>query len=112
LEGLNATVEDVLNSVKDASCVHFACHGYQDRSSCLESALLMHDGPLRLSAIASNRLAQADFAFLSACHSARGSDDSPDEAMHIAAGMQAAGFRSIIATMWAISDQAASAGPF
>ena len=33
----------------------------------------------------------------------------PDEAMHIAAGMQVAGFRSIVATMWAMDDDT---GPF
>jgi CHAT domain-containing protein len=33
----------------------------------------------------------------------------PDEAMHIAAGMQVAGFRSVIATMWAMDNRT---GPF
>jgi CHAT domain-containing protein len=30
----------------------------------------------------------------------------PDEAMHIAAGIQVAGFRSVVATMWAMDDRA------
>jgi CHAT domain-containing protein len=95
----------VVERLKGASCAHFACHGHQDQTGgALQSALFVHDGPLRLSRIASCRLPNADFAFLSACHSASGLDHLPDEAMHIAAGMQVAGFRSVIATMWAIGD--------
>jgi CHAT domain-containing protein len=78
---------------------------YQGQTgAALQSALFVHDGPLLLSTIASNRLPKADFAFLSACSTASGSGHLPDEAMHIAAGMLIAGFRSVIATMWTISD--------
>ena len=46
-------------------------------------------------------------AFLSACETATGQENLPDEAVHLAAGMLAAGFKSVIGTMWAISDSAA-----
>jgi tetratricopeptide (TPR) repeat protein len=105
-EGSDATCKKVLELLKNATWVHFACHATHSSTS-LDSGLYVHDGPLRLSQIASNRLPRADFAFLSACHSASGSHDVPDEAMHIAAGMQVAGFRSVIASMWAISDRSA-----
>jgi tetratricopeptide (TPR) repeat protein/CHAT domain-containing protein len=105
IEGANVLKDVVMDQLKGASRAHFACHGHQDQTGgALQSALFVHDGPLRLSTIASCRLSNADFAFLSACESASGLDRLPDEAMHIAAGMQAAGFRSVIATMWAIAD--------
>lgn len=74
----------------------------------MDSVLYLGDGGLSLSRIASLRLADAEFAFLSACRSASGSDSLPDEAMHIAAAMQVAGYRSVVATMWSMLD---SVGP-
>jgi CHAT domain-containing protein len=104
LDGAEATVEDVLHHLEESSWVHFACHGIQDQSSPMESRLILHDGNLRLSTIASTLLPLADFAFLSVCHSAGGAEGLPDEAMHLAAGFQFSGFRSVIATMWAMGD--------
>jgi tetratricopeptide (TPR) repeat protein len=109
LEGPDALKDVVVAKLKDMTCAHFACHGGQGQTEgALQSALFVHDGPLLLSTIASNRLPKAEFAFLSACSTASGSDRLPDEAMHIAAGMLIAGFRSVIATMWTIGD---GAGP-
>ena len=45
--------------------------------------------------------------FLSACETAQGEDNHPDEAVHVAAGMLAAGFRDVIGTMWTIYDSSA-----
>jgi CHAT domain-containing protein len=105
LEGHDAFRDVVIAKLRDATCAHFACHGHQEQTgAALQSALFLHDGPLLLSTIASNRLPKAEFAFLSACSTASGSDRLPDEAMHIAAGMLIAGFRSVIATMWSIGD--------
>ncbi|KIM82721.1 hypothetical protein PILCRDRAFT_7632 [Piloderma croceum F 1598] len=61
-------------------------------------------GQLELGAIASKRLSNAQFAFLSACHAASGLKELPGEAIHLAAGLQFAGFLSVIATMWGIRD--------
>jgi CHAT domain-containing protein len=41
-------------------------------------------------------------AFLSACETARGSEDQPDQAMHLAAAMLFVGFKSVVATMWSV----------
>jgi tetratricopeptide (TPR) repeat protein len=109
LEGPDVTVENVLAALKKSGCIHFACHGMQDRYNPLNSGLALHDGPLRLSTIISTHLGQANFAFLSACHTASGSDQIPDEAMHLAAALQFVGFRSVIATMWGMSDEAGPA---
>jgi len=45
-------------------------------------------------------LPNASIAFLSACHSAAGDQDQPDEVVHLGAAMLGAGFQSVIATMW------------
>ncbi|KAG9316098.1 hypothetical protein JVU11DRAFT_3772 [Chiua virens] len=49
-------------------------------------------------------VADREFAFLSACHTAVGDRTAPDETIHLAAAMQFAGFRSVIGTMWAVDD--------
>ncbi|KAF8121640.1 CHAT domain-containing protein [Boletus edulis] len=46
------------------------------------------------------------FAYLSACHTTVGDEESPDEVIHLASAMQFAGFRSVIGTMWAVDDAA------
>ncbi|KAF8750460.1 hypothetical protein RHS01_09288 [Rhizoctonia solani] len=45
----------------------------------------------------------ADFAFLSACHTAEGSE-AQNENMSLAGALQVAGFRSVVATMYAVAD--------
>jgi CHAT domain-containing protein len=82
-----------------------ACHGFQDPKLGIKSAFALHDGHLELTKIASKRLSNGQFAFLSACRAASGQKDLPGEAMHLAAGLQFAGFPSVIATMWEILDE-------
>ena len=47
----------------------------------------------------------AELAFLSACQTAVGDENNPEEAVHLAAGMLAVGFKGVIATMWSIQDE-------
>ena len=70
----------------------------------MKSAFALYDGHLELGEIASKRLSSGQFAFLSACHAASGLKDLPGEAMHLAAGLQFAGFPSVTAPMWSIRD--------
>jgi len=70
----------------------------------MKSALSLHDGHLELSEIAAKKLSYGQFAFFSACQAASGLKDLPGKAMHLAAGLQFAGFPSVIATMWNICD--------
>jgi hypothetical protein len=104
LDGSDATVNRVSAALDSCSWVHFACHGFQDPVLGMNSAFALHDGQLELSEIASKRLSNGQFAFLSACHAASGLKELPGEAMHLAAGIQFAGFLSVIATMWSIRD--------
>ncbi|KAF6742200.1 CHAT domain-containing protein, partial [Ephemerocybe angulata] len=90
-----------------AGCL--ACHGSQNAKDPLQSRFLFHDGSLELGTIVQRSLKNADLAFLSACQTSTGVDDLPDEAVHLAAGMLAAGYRRVVATMWSIGDRDAPA---
>lgn len=98
-----ATSDMVVSQLRHASIAHFACHGIQNASNSLESALLLDDGPWKVSRIMAQSLPNASLAFLSACQTAMGDMGVPDEAMHLAATMSFAGFRGVVATMWRVS---------
>ncbi|KAG1778158.1 hypothetical protein EV702DRAFT_1044841 [Suillus placidus] len=49
----------------------------------------------------------AEFAFLSACHTAVGDEETPDEVIHLAAGLQFSGFKSVVGTLWEVDDAVA-----
>lgn len=105
LDGSDATVDRVLGELDLSSWIHFACHGMQHSTSGMDSAFALNNGPLKLGQVASKKLTIGQFAFLSACHTAAGLQGLPGEAMHLAGGLQFAGFLSVIATMWGVSDQ-------
>ena len=94
-----ATVDDVARHLSSASIAHFACHGKQNRTNPLDSALL-DGGSLPISPIMKMSMPNASLAFLCACETAEGDANSPDEAMHLAGTMLYAGFRGAVATMW------------
>ncbi|KAG9123185.1 hypothetical protein FRC07_000129 [Ceratobasidium sp. 392] len=105
LEGDSATTSAVLGAMEQYSWVHLACHASQNRLAPTASAFHLHDGPLDLATITRKQLKHADLAFLSACQTATGDDELPEEAVHLAAGMIMAGYRRVIATMWSIDDR-------
>jgi CHAT domain-containing protein len=49
----------------------------------------------------------AEFAFLSACHTAVSDEETPDEVILLAAGLQFSGFKSVIGTLWEVDDAVA-----
>ncbi|KAF8909186.1 CHAT domain-containing protein [Mucidula mucida] len=105
-----ATPDRVLAGMKKANWVHFACHGVQNLVSPTDSALLLSGtSQLKLSDIVETSLPSAELAFLSACQTAAGDKDLPEESVHLAAGMLLAGYKGVIATMWSIMDRDAPA---
>jgi CHAT domain-containing protein len=61
---------------------------------------------LTLLEIIRSRLPSAEFAFLSACHTAELTEESiADEGLHLCAAVQYSGFRSVVGTMWAMADE-------
>ncbi|KAG1844226.1 CHAT domain-containing protein [Suillus subluteus] len=65
------------------------------------------DKPLTLLDIMEKDIPHAEFAFLSACHTAVGDEETPDEVIHLAAGLQFSGFKSVIGTLWVVDDAVA-----
>ncbi len=57
---------------------------------------------LELSEIIKLQIPNTKFAFLSACQT-----ELSEEVVHIAAGMLAAGYQSVVGTMWSIFDESA-----
>jgi CHAT domain-containing protein len=53
----------------------------------------------------SKAINNAGLAFLSACETAMGDQTLPEESVHLTSAMLAAGFPSVIGTMWAIADE-------
>ena len=104
VEDSTATVGRVLDEMTKCEWVHLACHGTQDLDSPTKSAFILADGNLELAELIKHPLPHAEFAFLSACQTATGDVKLAEEAVHLAAGMMLAGYRSVIATMWSIRD--------
>jgi len=114
LDGAIATVSRVKWEMDTCSWVHFACSATQNVEDPLESGIFLPNDRLTLLEIMRLRIPQCKFAFLSVCQSAMGSKSLPDEAVHLAAGMLAAGCHGVVGTMWAITDKSGAivAEPF
>ncbi|KAH7320327.1 hypothetical protein B0J17DRAFT_724002 [Rhizoctonia solani] len=82
LDWSHVTPSAVLAAMEHHDWIHLPCHAYQD----------MKDPP------------RAVLAFLSACQTAKGDKELPDESIRLASGMLIAGYPSVVATMWAIGD--------
>jgi CHAT domain-containing protein len=105
LRNSDATVQGVLDALNHNQWLHLACHGLPNRIQPFESSFAMHDGPLMIKEIIRSNWQNPEFAFLSACHTAVGDENSPDESIHLAAAMQFSGFRSVIGSMWSVDDE-------
>jgi hypothetical protein len=93
----------VLDMIKSANMVHFACHGHQHRTAPHNSHFCLTTGNLSVSELMAVDLQHAFFAFLSACETAKGDPEHADEGVHLAATMLFAGFKSVVATMWCVA---------
>lgn len=102
-----ATTSRATELLAEHAFAHFACHG--GTTSTGEAALFLADAPLTLVDLARLDLDDAHLAVLSACHTAIGDTDLPDEAHHVAAALQVAGFRHVVSALWAIGDDTATA---
>jgi CHAT domain-containing protein len=102
----NATPSRVVEGLQHHRFSHFACHGKLEVGKPFNASFKLYGGErLTLLNIVRSRLPTADFAFLSACHTAELTEESiADEALHLTAAMQYSGFRSVVGTMWAMAD--------
>jgi CHAT domain-containing protein len=102
-----ATPAAVLDGFHHHRFVHFACHGTLEAGKPFEAGFELHGNErLTLLEIVRADLPTAEFAFLSACHTAEVTEGSiMDEGLHLAAAVQYSGFRSVVGTMWAMVDE-------
>ncbi|KAG1873966.1 CHAT domain-containing protein [Suillus subluteus] len=107
ISGDAATQAGALDALQQNTWVHLACHGKQDRTQPYDSHFAMRDAHLTLLDIMERDIPHAEFAFLSACHTAVGDEETPDEVIHLAAGLQFSGFKSVIGTLWEVDDAVA-----
>lgn len=106
LIGKRATRSAVLERLQDHQFSHFVCHGNLEPEKFNASFKLYEGDHLTLLDIVQTRLSTAEFAFLSACHTAELTDGSiADEGLHLTAAVQYCGFRSVVSTMWAMADK-------
>jgi CHAT domain-containing protein len=96
----STTAIDATNSLISSTLAHFACHGIQNANDALSSGFCLGDSDLTVSRLMGLDLKNAFFAFLSACETAKGDANQPDQTVHLAAAMLFVGFRSVVATMW------------
>ncbi|KAG1788957.1 CHAT domain-containing protein [Suillus plorans] len=107
MSGDAATRAGALEALQENTWVHLACHGKQDPKQPYNSHFVMKDEDLTLLDIMERDVPHAEFAFLSACHTAVGDEETPDEVIHLAAGLQFSGFKSVIGTLWQVDDSVA-----
>ncbi|KAF8436256.1 hypothetical protein L210DRAFT_3762345 [Boletus edulis BED1] len=99
IEGEESCISRVVEELGKNEWVYLACHGLPIRTQLFESAFALHDGHFTIQQIIGCDLKNPEFAYLSACHTAVGDEESPDEVIHLASAMQFIGFRSVIGTM-------------
>ncbi|KDR67675.1 hypothetical protein GALMADRAFT_257932 [Galerina marginata CBS 339.88] len=107
ISGAQATCKSVLRVLQHHSWAHLACHGHLgDKDQPFLASFQLHGGSrLTLLDLMHARLPNAEFAFLSACHSAASDLVTPNETIHLAAALQFCGFRSVVGTLWEMNDQ-------
>jgi len=107
LLGKRATTSAVLEGLQDHQFCHFICHGNLVPEKPFDASFGLYDGDrLTLLDTVRSRLPNAEFAFLSACHTAELTEGSiADEGLHLTAAVQYCGFRSVVGTMWAMADE-------
>ncbi|KAH9970656.1 CHAT domain-containing protein [Russula compacta] len=95
-----------LEGLKHHRFAHISCHGILEIGKPFDAFFKLYEGTrLTLLDIIQSRLPTAEFAFLSACHTAEITEESiANEGLHLAAAVQYSGFRSVVGTMWGMAD--------
>ncbi|KAG1871573.1 CHAT domain-containing protein, partial [Suillus subluteus] len=104
---VDATQSRALRSLQENTWLHFACHRTHKLDEPFELAFLTCDDPLSFLNITQMNLSRHQFAFLSACETTVGASSTPDEVIHLAAGLQFAGVKSVVGTLWKVNDSTA-----
>jgi CHAT domain-containing protein/Tfp pilus assembly protein PilF len=113
--GEQATEERAKSVGKDVRYLHFAVHGFLDEQIPLNSALALtipenpsagqDNGLLQAWEIFEQVRIDADLVTLSACETALGKEMGGEGLVGLARAFQYAGARSVVASLWSVSDE-------
>ncbi|GII82405.1 hypothetical protein Ssi03_03950 [Sphaerisporangium siamense] len=103
LHGAQATRAALAAALPGCGALHFSGHGTQELTAPSKGGLVLYDGVLAVRDLIGLDV-RGELAFLSACQTATGGADLPDEGIHLASALQIAGFRHVIATLWSVYD--------
>ncbi|OAH10160.1 CHAT domain-containing protein [Streptomyces jeddahensis] len=106
LRGQAATRKRLMAELQNHDIIHIASHAGYDADRQYEGHLVLHDGRLHVSDIATARAGQGGLAFLSACGTARSRLDVPDESLNLLSAFQLAGYSHLVGSLWPVTDQA------
>jgi CHAT domain-containing protein len=100
------TPSAVVEHLQDHRFAHFLCHRILEIRKPFDASFKLYQGQhLTLLDVIWSQLPSAEFAFLSACHTAELTEDSiADKGLHLSAAVQYSGFWSVVGTMWAMAD--------
>ena len=111
--GAEATESRAMGLLNEtAELIHFACHGIYDEDYPLNSALILSTGPegqngyLHAWEIMDNLNLNADLVVMSSCESALGKERAGEGLLGLTQAFQYAGARSVVASLWRVSDLA------
>ncbi|HYX24744.1 MAG TPA: CHAT domain-containing protein [Thermoanaerobaculia bacterium] len=113
--GAAATKARVEHLPAPARCLHFACHALLDRRFPLDSALALatssadDNGMLQAWEIFERLRIDADLVTLSACGSGLGREAGGEGLIGLTRAFQYAGARSVLASLWGVSDRSTAA---
>ncbi|WP_433393868.1 CHAT domain-containing protein [Micromonospora sp. KLBMP9576] len=103
LVGAEATINSVTALLPAHDHAHFVCHATPPVGG-VPAQLHLSNGFLTVNRLGWLTPVNAELAYLSACHSANASPFDIGAGDHLAAAFQAAGYRHVIATLWAAAD--------
>lgn len=114
--GSEATEERAKSLPRQTRIVHFATHGFADERFPLNSGLVLtlperfeesgEDGLLQAWEILERVRLDADLVVLSACETGLGKDLGGEGLLSLTRAFQYAGARSVVASLWRVSDEA------
>ncbi|MEV4509213.1 CHAT domain-containing protein [Dactylosporangium sp. NPDC049525] len=99
-----ATSSAVRAGLVGATHAHFACHAVTGADDPSDGRLELHAESLMIRDLAALTVPRGHLAYLSACGTAFGGMVLLDESVHIASGLQLAGFAHVIGTLWRVAD--------